>query len=113
MRDGTIRWEWLGFAVVNMRANAYLKAGKYEPAIKPVRERANAVRHWLKARPEKELVLVSHGAFLTFLTEDWEDSWKNVGALLTVSITLYPRLWNHHRNRLGQRRVSNVSLEGQ
>lgn len=36
--------------------------------------RAREARRWLKARPEDEIVVMSHGGFLHFLTEDWEDS---------------------------------------
>jgi len=34
--------------------------------------RADEVRRYLKERPEKEVVLVSHLGFLHHLTEDWE-----------------------------------------
>ncbi|KAF9890750.1 hypothetical protein FE257_005619 [Aspergillus nanangensis] len=60
------------------------KEGRYTPNIQAIQERARAVRCWLNTREEKEIVVVSHGAFLHFLTEDWEDSyieeatgWKN------------------------------------
>ncbi|ATY63949.1 Histidine phosphatase clade-1 [Cordyceps militaris] len=36
--------------------------------------RAANARAWLARRPEKEVVLVSHGCFLHFLTDDWVDS---------------------------------------
>ncbi|KAJ5928985.1 phosphoglycerate mutase family protein [Penicillium verhagenii] len=49
------------------------KAGRYAPTNAALRERARAARHWLKSRPEKEIVLVTHGGFLHYLTEDWED----------------------------------------
>jgi broad specificity phosphatase PhoE len=39
-----------------------------------LKERARAARRWLKARPEKEIVMVTHGGFLHYFTEDWEDS---------------------------------------
>ncbi|KAJ5354987.1 uncharacterized protein N7496_012199 [Penicillium cataractarum] len=45
-----------------------------------IRDRALYIRRWLKARPEKEIVVVSHGGFLHFLTDDWEDGstgWAN------------------------------------
>ncbi|KAI9045150.1 phosphoglycerate mutase-like protein [Aspergillus affinis] len=34
---------------------------------------------WTSKRPEKEIVVVTHGAFLHFLTEDWEDSYAHEG----------------------------------
>jgi len=39
-----------------------------------LKERARAARRWLKARSEKEIVMVTHGGFLHYFTEDWEDS---------------------------------------
>ena len=44
-------------------------------------ERAQYVRQWLMARPEKEIVVVSHGGFLHFLTEDWEEGCKGEGTM--------------------------------
>ncbi|KAJ5845680.1 hypothetical protein N7534_009349 [Penicillium rubens] len=49
-------------------------SGRYEPTNKALKERARAARRWLKARPEKEIVMVTHGGFLHYFTEDWEDS---------------------------------------
>ncbi|KAF7592242.1 hypothetical protein BBP40_000443 [Aspergillus hancockii] len=49
--------------------------GRYAPIPEIIRKRARAVRSWLYARQEKEIVVVTHGAFLHYLTEDWEDSW--------------------------------------
>ncbi|KAH8705071.1 histidine phosphatase superfamily [Talaromyces proteolyticus] len=60
------------------------KQGKWSPNAAALRNRAREVRQWLRARPEKEVVLVTHGGLLHFLTEDWEDSslyqgtgWRN------------------------------------
>ncbi|CRG84004.1 hypothetical protein PISL3812_01350 [Talaromyces islandicus] len=50
------------------------KEGKWSPQIGALRNRAREVRQWLRARPEKEIVLVTHGGLLHYLTEDWEDS---------------------------------------
>lgn len=50
------------------------KAGRYAPSNAALKERARAARRWLKARPEKEIVVVTHGGFLHYFTEDWEDS---------------------------------------
>ncbi|KAI9835870.1 MAG: hypothetical protein M1819_001768 [Sarea resinae] len=55
------------------------KQGKWAPDSETVRARAKAARNWLKARPEKEIVLVTHGGFLHFFTEDWTDSNKYEG----------------------------------
>ncbi|PYH88127.1 hypothetical protein BO71DRAFT_414327 [Aspergillus ellipticus CBS 707.79] len=51
-----------------------VKVGRYAPTHRAIKERARAARRWLKARPEKEIVLVSHGGFLHYFTEDWEES---------------------------------------
>ncbi|KAJ5460861.1 uncharacterized protein N7458_002413 [Penicillium daleae] len=50
------------------------KDGRYAPTNRALKERARAARRWLKARPEKEIILVTHGGFLHYFTEDWEDS---------------------------------------
>ncbi|KAJ5105395.1 phosphoglycerate mutase family protein [Penicillium alfredii] len=47
---------------------------RYAPTNKALKLRARAARRWLKARPEKEIVVVTHGGFLHYFTEDWEDS---------------------------------------
>ena len=51
-----------------------IKEGRYAPTNQAIKHRAREARRWLKARPEKEIVLVTHGGFLHYLTEDWEDS---------------------------------------
>lgn len=51
-----------------------LQTGRYAPNNAALKERARAARRWLKARPEKEIVVVTHGGFLHYFTEDWEDS---------------------------------------
>ncbi|KAF2257565.1 phosphoglycerate mutase [Lojkania enalia] len=37
-------------------------------------DRADATRRWLQSRPEKNIVVVSHGCFLHFLTDDWSST---------------------------------------
>ncbi|QSS57683.1 phosphoglycerate mutase [Histoplasma capsulatum var. duboisii H88] len=60
------------------------KKGKWAPSAEAIANRAREARRWLKARPEKEIVVVSHGGFLHYFTEDWQDStlyqgtgWRN------------------------------------
>ena len=48
--------------------------GKFLPHAPAVEKRAEEVRQWLKARPEKEIVIVTHGGFLHYFTGDWSDS---------------------------------------
>ena len=55
------------------------KQGKWAPDAKAIEARAREARKWLKARPEKEIVLVTHGGFLHYFTEDWDDSGKSNG----------------------------------
>ena len=49
------------------------KTGKWKAETAAVKRRAKEVRQWLKARPEREIVLVTHGGFLHYLTDDWTD----------------------------------------
>ncbi|KAL4785271.1 histidine phosphatase superfamily [Aspergillus varians] len=51
-----------------------VKTGRYAPTHAAVGGRARTARRWLKARPEKEIAMVSHGGVLHYFTEDWEDS---------------------------------------
>ncbi|KAL4922319.1 histidine phosphatase superfamily [Aspergillus aurantiobrunneus] len=51
-----------------------VKTGRYAPTHGAVGARARTARRWLKARPEKEIAMVSHGGVLHYFTEDWEDS---------------------------------------
>ncbi|XHF97960.1 hypothetical protein AWENTII_001535 [Aspergillus wentii] len=55
------------------------KTGRYEPTTETISARCRDVRCWLKDRPEKEIVLVTHGGLLHYLTEDWEDACKGTG----------------------------------
>ncbi|GAQ07111.1 probable phosphatase SPAC513.02 [Aspergillus lentulus] len=50
------------------------KTGRYAPTNEAIKNRAREARRWLKERPEKEIVVVTHGGFLHYFTEDWEDS---------------------------------------
>ncbi|KAJ5541087.1 hypothetical protein N7494_006163 [Penicillium frequentans] len=47
------------------------KKGIYAPTSEAVRSRAAELRTWLWKLPHKHVVLVTHGAFLHYLTEDW------------------------------------------
>ncbi|GME66338.1 Ubiquitin-conjugating enzyme E2 [Neofusicoccum parvum] len=49
------------------------KAGVYTPSFPAVERRAASLRAWLRERPEENVVLVTHGAFLHYLIEDWAD----------------------------------------
>lgn len=55
------------------------KKGIYVPSEDAIDYRAKLTRQWLKARSEKEIVVVTHGGLLHFLTEDWTGSEKFLG----------------------------------
>lgn len=48
-----------------------LKTGIYASDKETVKARAAALRSWLYQRSESNILFVTHGAFLHFLTEDW------------------------------------------
>lgn len=57
------------------------KKGKWAPVAEAVERRAREARRWLMARSEKEVVLVTHGGFLHYFTEDWSDSGRFNGKI--------------------------------
>lgn len=56
-----------------------VKTGKWSPDPTAITERAKVARQWLRNRPEKEIVVVTHGGFLHYLTEDHHDKGKFPG----------------------------------
>ncbi|PLB52825.1 phosphoglycerate mutase family protein [Aspergillus steynii IBT 23096] len=56
-----------------------LKRGRHAPTREAITLRARDMRCWLKARPEKEIVVVTHGGLLHYLTEDWEENCRCTG----------------------------------
>ncbi|RGP71762.1 histidine phosphatase clade-1 [Fusarium sporotrichioides] len=48
----------------------YVK-GRWASTAASLLERAKQARSWLSERPEAEIVVISHGCFLHFLTDDW------------------------------------------
>lgn len=58
--------------------------GRYAPKNNEIKHRARAARQWLMARPEKVIVVVTHGGFLHYFTEDWEDSSQYEGTCMIV-----------------------------
>lgn len=52
---------------------------KWAPTAKAIESRARDARQWLMARPEKNIVIVTHGGFLHYFTEDWGESNKFQG----------------------------------
>lgn len=46
--------------------------------------RCRVARQWLRDRPEKDIVVVTHGGLLHFLTQDWTGSDKFQGKLCVM-----------------------------
>ncbi|KAF2162284.1 hypothetical protein M409DRAFT_27287 [Zasmidium cellare ATCC 36951] len=55
------------------------KRGKWAPNSKAIEKRAREARIWLQGRPEKNIVVVTHGGFLHYFTEDFHDQDKFAG----------------------------------
>jgi len=55
------------------------KTGRWAPTAGALEIRAREARQWLKARPEKEIVVVTHGGLLHYLTEEWTDYKQALG----------------------------------
>ena len=53
--------------------------GKWVLTEEAIEARAREARQWLRSRPEKEIVVVTHGGLLHYLTEDWTDNGKFEG----------------------------------
>lgn len=66
------------------------KAGRWAPDEGAIEKRALEARQWMKARPEKQIVLVTHGGFLHWFTQDWQGFNDGAGEH-TVSVTWVPR----------------------
>ncbi|KAJ5710432.1 phosphoglycerate mutase family protein-like protein [Penicillium malachiteum] len=55
------------------------KEGIYASTLVSVQQRAAQLLSWIYNRPEKHIVLVTHGGFLHYLTEDWTGYVKGKG----------------------------------
>ena len=70
-----------------------LQKGIYAPTLNAVRRRAAELRSWLWNRPEKHIALVSHGAFLHYLTEDWA-TYDRARGMETTTTTIMILNWD-------------------
>lgn len=61
-----------------------VKQGRWAPAAEAIEERCRVARNWLRARSEKDIVVVTHGGYLHYLTDDWSDSGKFAGTYCPV-----------------------------
>ncbi|EME48841.1 hypothetical protein DOTSEDRAFT_67786 [Dothistroma septosporum NZE10] len=55
------------------------KRGRWAPTATAIQSRAGEARLWLMNRPEKEIIVVTHGGFLHYFTEDFSDTARFVG----------------------------------
>lgn len=69
-----------------------VKTGKWAPTADAIDKRAREARQWLKARPEDEIVVVTHGGFLHYFTADWTDFVEAKGAHRRIKIDGRPKL---------------------
>ena len=52
------------------------KSGTYAPTARAIEDRARSARQWLRARTEQDVIVVTHGGLLHYLTGDWAGSAK-------------------------------------
>ncbi|KAL8951335.1 MAG: hypothetical protein Q9222_002700 [Ikaeria aurantiellina] len=52
------------------------KQGKWAADRKVIEQRCREARKWLKARQERDIVIITHGGLLHYLTEDWTGAAK-------------------------------------
>lgn len=48
------------------------KKGRFAASAPEIEARCRVARNWLRNRPEKNIVVVSHGGLLHYFTEDWQ-----------------------------------------
>ncbi|KAG0144010.1 hypothetical protein CROQUDRAFT_660547 [Cronartium quercuum f. sp. fusiforme G11] len=70
-------FEGIDFSLLEDEWNS--KSGVWSPSETSLRKRAGWTRQWLAERPEEEIVIVSHGGALRYLTEDYasHQPWGN------------------------------------
>ena len=55
------------------------KEGRWAAVPEAIEKRAREVRRWVREREEGEVVLVTHGGFLHYFTQDWGDYDETMG----------------------------------
>ena len=72
--------EFAGLDLSALTPDWNTKQGFYAATETAIRARARWVRNWLRARPERRIVVVSHGDFLRYITKGENDhgAWANV-----------------------------------
>lgn len=81
--DVEVLWKEFGESVdLNLiDENWNIKKGQWAPTKDAVNKRARNARQWLKNRPEKQIVVVTHGGLLHCLTQDWSNKNKFPGQI--------------------------------
>lgn len=74
--------------------------GKYAPQADAIQGRAREARQWLMNRPEKDIVVVTHGGFLHYFTEDWSGADKFNGTISTPPVATHVQSKAVHRRSL-------------
>lgn len=71
------------------------KKGRYGTDAASLRARAKALRQWLRARPEGEIVVVSHGAILDYVVkENLDENGVFKGMLQVVAMFSFASDWS-------------------
>ena len=72
--------EFAGLDLSSLTPDWNSKQGFYAATETAIRARARWMRRWLRARPERRIVVVSHGDFLRYITkgENNHEAWANV-----------------------------------
>lgn len=75
--EGTPEYAGLDFS--ELTPDWLSKAGFYSSTVAALQQRARWVRQWLRARPEREIVVVAHGDILRYITEGYNSHapWAN------------------------------------
>jgi len=71
--------EFAGLDFSNLSPDWTSKEGFYAPTVPALQARARWNRRWLRSRPEKEIVVVSHGDCLRYITDGYNSGalWAN------------------------------------
>lgn len=69
---------------VRHRSPRSVRLGKGAPSASAVEKRVREARQRLKARPEAEIVVVTHGGFLHYFTEDWVRTFRSNSSLFNT-----------------------------
>lgn len=72
------------------------KKGRWAPNSTAIEDRARDAREFLYGRDEKEVVMVTHGGFLHYFTQDWTDTNRLDGTPSAGTRIIHPSLENMH-----------------